>query len=83
MAPRIILYTQSGCLNCEVMRIFLDARELNFEERSISGDEAARIELLEIYHTETTPTVVVLTAAGAEVIQGFDPDRLDRILDAA
>jgi glutaredoxin len=83
MAHRILLFTQAGCLNCEVMRIFLDAKEIAFEERDMSGDPSARSELLETYHSRTAPTLVILTSSGAEVIEGFDPDRLDRFLSAA
>ena len=82
MPWKIFLFTQPGCLNCEVMRIFLEVKELVFEERDMS-DSAARLELLETYHSHTAPTLVILTAAGAEVIEGFDPDRLDRFLSAA
>ena len=35
MAPRILLFTQSGCLNCEVMKIFLEANGIAFEERNM------------------------------------------------
>jgi glutaredoxin len=83
MAHRILLFTQAGGLNCEVMRIFLDAKEIAFEERDMSGDPSARSELLETYHSRTAPTLVILTSSGAEVIEGFDPDRLDRFLSAA
>ena len=65
------------------MRIFLEAKEIVYEERDMGLDPAARAELLETYHTETTPTLVVPTAAGVEVIEGFDPDRVDRLLSAA
>ncbi len=83
MPNRILLFTQSGCLNCEVMKIFLDVKEIPFEERDMSSDPAARSELLETYHSHTAPTLVIFTAAGAEVIEGFDPDRLDHFLSAA
>jgi len=83
MLRRIFLFTQPGCLNCEVMRIFLEAKGIDFEERDMSLDPAARIELLETYHIHTAPTLVILTPAGAEVIEGFDPDRLDQFLSAA
>ncbi|MFY9682989.1 MAG: glutaredoxin domain-containing protein [Candidatus Sulfotelmatobacter sp.] len=82
MSWKIFLFTQPGCLNCEVMRIFLEAKELLFEERDMS-DPAARLELLETYHSRTAPTLVILSSAGTEVIEGFDPDRLDRFLSAA
>ena len=83
MSPKILLFTQSGCLNCEVMKIFLEAKGIAFEERNMTGDNAARAELLEIYHCRSAPTLVILTAVGAEVIEGFDPERLDRFLSAA
>ncbi len=83
MSPRIFLFTQPGCLNCEVMRIFLEAKGLAFEERDMSLDPAARAELFETYHGRTAPTTVILTSSGAEVIEGFDPDRLDQFLSAA
>jgi glutaredoxin len=83
MPWKILLFTQPGCLNCEVMRIFLEAKGLAFEERDMSLDPAARTELLETYHAGTAPTLVILNPAGAEVIEGFDPDRLDRFLSAA
>jgi glutaredoxin len=83
MPCRIFLFTQPGCLNCEVMKIFLEAKGIVFEERNISSDPAARVELLETYHCRTAPTLVILTPAGAQAIEGFDPDRLDQFLSAA
>ena len=65
------------------MRIFLEAKGIVYEERDMGLDPAARAELLEKYHTATTPTLILMTAAGEEVIEGFDPDRVDRILSAA
>ncbi|MFY9950486.1 MAG: glutaredoxin domain-containing protein [Candidatus Sulfotelmatobacter sp.] len=83
MTPKILLFTQPGCLSCEVMRIFLEAKALPFEERDMESDSAARLELLEVYHSHTAPTLVILAPSGPEVIEGFDPDRLDLLLSAA
>jgi glutaredoxin len=80
---RILLFTQPGCLTCEVMKMFLEAKEIVYEERDMSLDADARVELLETYHSRSLPTLVILTASGAEVIEGFDPDRLDQFLSAA
>jgi hypothetical protein len=30
MSTKILLFTQSGCLNCEVMKIFLEAKGIAF-----------------------------------------------------
>lgn len=83
MSLRILLFTQPGCLSCELMKIFLEAQQLAFEEHDINSDAAAGRELLETYGSRTTPTVVVITESGAEVIEGFDPVRLDQCLPAA
>ena len=39
MSPiRVLLFTQSGCLSCELMKIFLEAKGIAFEERDIGAD---------------------------------------------
>jgi len=83
MALKAFLFTQTGCLSCELMKLFLEAKGFAFEERDMSSDAAARSELFETYHSHTAPTLVIFTPAGVEVIEGFEPYRLDRVLDAA
>lgn len=82
-ATRVLLFTQPGCLSCELMRIFLEAREIVFEERNIISDPEARRAMTEDYDSEETPTLVVFIGSEAEVITGFDPVRLDQYLDPA
>jgi glutaredoxin len=79
MTTRILFFTQPGCLSCELMRVFLQAKEIAFEERDISADAEARSAMLD-HHSNTTPTLVVFTGNGEEVIAGFDPERLDHLL---
>jgi glutaredoxin 3 len=83
MAPRILIFTQPGCISCELMRVFLEAREIAFEERDISRDAAARTAMTEKYDSFETPTLVVSSGNSEEVIIGFDPERLDHFLTAA
>ena len=33
--PTLVLFTQPGCFSCELMRVYLEAREIAFEERVI------------------------------------------------
>jgi glutaredoxin len=79
MTPKLVLFTQPGCLSCELMRIYLEAREVVFEERDISKDPEARREMTETYASNETPTMLI----DGEVLIGFDPSLLDQILDAA
>lgn len=83
MTTRILFFTQPGCISCELMRVFLEARQIAFEERDISADSEARRAMTEQHGSRETPTLVVFTGAAQEVIVGFDPVRLDQFLDSA
>ena len=80
---KVLLFTQSGCLSCELMKVYLEAREILFEERDITSDSQARSEMLDLYDSSTTPTLVVSSGDVHEVVAGFDPERLDQLLSAA
>jgi glutaredoxin len=82
MITRVLLFTQPGCLSCELMKIFLEAKAIAFEERDIT-DQKARRAMTEQYDSSETPTLVILSGEKEEVIIGFDPVRLDQFLDAA
>jgi glutaredoxin len=82
MITRVLLFTQPGCLSCELMKIFLEAKAIAFEERDIT-DPKARRAMTEQYDSSETPTLVILSGEKEEVIIGFDPVRLDQFLDAA
>jgi len=79
MTPKLVLFTQPGCFSCELMRIYLEARELTFEERDITKDPEARRAMIETHGSNETPTMLI----DGEVLIGFDPSLLDQILDAA
>jgi glutaredoxin-like protein NrdH len=83
MTTHILLFTQPGCLSCELMRVFLEAREIAFEERDITTDPEARAAMTEKYDSSETPTLVVFSGNSEDVIVGFDPERLDHFLDRA
>jgi glutaredoxin len=83
MTLKIILFTQPACLSCELMKVYLEARELAFLERDIAADPAARREMVDEHDSLTTPTMVVISGDTVEVIVGFAPERLDELLAAA
>ena len=80
---RVLFFTQPGCLSCELTRMVLEAKEIAFEERDISIDLDARREMTEQLDSTETPTLVVISGETTEVIVGFDPVRLDQLLDPA
>jgi glutaredoxin len=79
---RVVLFTQPGCLSCELMKVFLEAKEIAFEERDITIDLDARRVMTEQGSGET-PTLVIYFGEMREVIVGFDPVRLDQLLNPA
>ncbi|MGC2448856.1 MAG: glutaredoxin domain-containing protein [Candidatus Sulfotelmatobacter sp.] len=79
MLPKVLLFTQPGCFSCELLRIYLEAREIAFEERDIGADMEARRTMTETYDSNETPTLVI----DGEPIIGFDPALLDQLLDPA
>ena len=82
MTTRILLFTQPGCLSCELMKVYLEARQVGFEERNVSADAEARREMTEDHDSSETPTMVFISDETYEVVVGFDPVRLDQLLDA-
>jgi len=76
--PQIVLFTQPGCFSCELLRVYLEAREIAFEELDISADSEARRAMTEKYDSNETPTLVI----DGEAIIGFDPALLDQLLDS-
>lgn len=83
MPDRMLFFTQPGCLSCELMRMFLEAKEIAFEEFDISTNLEARREMTQRHDSSETPTLVIVSGATEDVIVGFDPVRLDQLLDAA
>jgi len=74
--PHVLLFTQPGCLSCELMRVYLEAREIPFDERDITVPENRRV-MTEVHLSNETPTLVI----DEEVLTGFDPALLDQLLD--
>lgn len=72
---RVILYSQPGCPPCYAAKQFLTARNIPFEYKDVQADPAALRELVG-FNSRSTPTIVV----GEEVMIGFDPDRLESLL---
>ena len=72
---RVILYSQPGCPPCYAAKKYLAARNVPFEYKDVQADPAALRELVKL-NSRSTPTILV----GEEVMIGFDPDRLESML---
>jgi glutaredoxin len=75
--PRVVLYSQPGCAPCFAARTFLTSRKVPFEYKDVQADPQAFRELMDL-GSRSTPTLLV----GSEVMIGFDPAKLDALLQA-
>jgi glutaredoxin-like YruB-family protein len=75
--PKVVIFTQPDCPPCHVVKEFLSERGIVFEERDVTRDPSAVQDLVQKYKSHSTPTLLV----GDEVMIGFDPDRLDQLLE--
>ena len=87
MTARYVLFTQPGCLSCDFIKFFLEAKEIVFEECDISTDLEGRRQMTERHGSRETPTLVMFSSEGedeaAKVIVGFDPVLLDQLFESA
>ena len=76
MKRKVVIFTRPDCAPCFVVKGFLDGMGVDYEERDVTQDQSAVEELLQKYDSHSTPTVVI----GEQVMVGFNPERLDKIL---
>jgi glutaredoxin len=76
---RVVLYSQPGCPPCYAAKNFLTGRGVAFEYKNVQGDPEALRELVKL-NSRSTPTIVVGDGEQAQVMIGFDPDKLDAML---
>jgi glutaredoxin len=60
------------------VKVFLAERGIQFEEKDVSEDQVAVFQLVRTYNSRTTPTTVI----DDEVVIGFDPERIQELLNA-
>lgn len=83
MNPQVVFFTQPGCFFCDLMKTYLQAREITYAERDISTDAEARRQMIEDCGSDQTPTLLILYEETAEIVAGFDLERLDQLLAPA
>jgi glutaredoxin len=62
-----------------VLKEFLSHHNVEYDAYNVAKDEEARDEMIERYNSMSTPTIVI----GDQVLTGFDPDKLTKLLNLA
>jgi len=73
---KVVIYSQPGCPPCDWAKTYMTERNIPFTVKDVSSDYSAQKELVGKYKSRSTPTIIV----GEEVMIGFDPDRLEKML---
>lgn len=73
---RIKLFTVPGCGACEAVRDWLTERGIAFEELSVANNLANLRQLRRLTDARRVPVCV----AGEQVVVGYDPAALNRLL---
>lgn len=71
----ITVYTSSTCPYCSMIKKYFDEKGVEYSEKNISEDAAARKELMDKGHMGVPVTVI-----GDQEIVGYDPDKLDELI---
>ncbi len=72
----VIIYSRPHCLECNVLKRFLDDYKIAYEERDCSGNVAYMDEINKMGFLDVPVTVV-----GDTVIPGLQPDEILTALD--
>lgn len=75
MDKKVTVFTSNTCGYCHMAKDYLNENNIEFEEKNVSTDAAARKELMS-QGFMGVPVIYV----GDEVIQGFDKGRLEELL---
>lgn len=73
---KVVVYTSNTCPYCTMAKDYLKEKGVEFEEKNVQNDAAARDELISMGYTGV-PVLVI----GEEEIFGFDRARIDGALD--
>lgn len=75
MAKEVVVFTSNTCPHCYTVKEFLSQKGVEFTEKNVQTDPAARKELIQ-KGIMAVPVVVI----DGETIVGFDRDRIEELL---
>ena len=78
MSKKVIVYSTPTCPYCTRLKSFLKESGIEFENKDVSTDEAAKNEMVEKSKQMGVPVIDV----EGDIIVGFDKDRINTALEA-
>jgi glutaredoxin 3 len=78
MATPIVVYSSAHCAPCRMVKEYLTRKGAPFTVKDVGEDPQALRELVETWHSQSTPTLVI----DGKVVVGFHRERIDTLLEA-
>jgi glutaredoxin 3 len=71
------IYTTTTCPYCQMAKEYLKEKNVNYEERDVSSDEAAQKEMIDKSHQMGVPVIDI----DGKIIIGFNKTEIDKALN--
>ena len=75
----IKIYTTPTCPYCTMVKEYLKEKGVDFKEYNVAQDSEALNEMVQLTGLRTVPVIT----CGRDVMVGFDPGRLDQMINCA
>ncbi len=76
MEHEVIVYTTPTCPWCQVVKRYLEERNISYREVDVSTDMEAAMEMIRKSGQQGVPVVEI----DGEIVVGFDRERIDALL---
>lgn len=74
---KVIIYTTPTCIYCKMAKAFFKEHNVDYEEKNVSTDAAARDEMIAKSHQLGVPVIDI----DGEFTVGFDKERISKLLN--
>lgn len=74
---KVIIYTTPTCIYCKMAKAFFKEHNVDYEEKNVSTDTAARDEMIAKSHQLGVPVIDI----DGEFTVGFDKERISKLLN--
>ncbi|MEK7578120.1 MAG: glutaredoxin domain-containing protein [Patescibacteria group bacterium] len=74
--PKITIYTTPTCAYCKMTKVYFKEHNVQYEERDVSQDAAARDEMIAKSNQMGVPVIDV----DGQIVTGFDKAKLQELI---
>ena len=82
---KITIYSTTTCPYCQMLKEYLDEKDVSYEEKLVDQNDEAKTEMMEKSdgYLGVPFTVITKEDGGEETVLGFDKKRIEEIIGGA